>query len=213
MIEAALSGKKQGARGVNTLLLLQASKGFSDQATPGRIVGKYLTCNTDAAQSKFGGLSFNCLNGGIHIDAAQKTDLVFDIANPYTIEFWCYNTSLANVWWIYSGQPYYSDLKIYSGYVYVQDQGGSLNAPSSFMVTGKWSHVAITSDGTKVRFFVDGKLIGVPFAPKGWSLASYFLRFGTGEINSAAYLDQIRVSKIARYTAAFTPPTTEFVVD
>lgn len=213
MIEGLLKSNNGNGLGVKTLLLMQANNGFVDTANPSRTIQKSANPTIGSVQSKFNGLSFDCTTGGILIPASDKKDLVFPIAAKYTIEFWAYNTSLNNVWWIYSGQGSKSDLKVYNGNVYLQDEANSLNASSSFMTTGKWSHIAITSDGSNVKLFVDGKVIGTPFAPKGWSQSTYNLTFGSGEVLSYAYLDQIRVSNVARYTAAFTPPTDPFVVD
>ncbi len=214
MLETILSRKAGGGIGTNTLLLMQADKGFTDIANPSRLVQKYSNPVIGSTQSKFSNVSFDCTGGGILIPAASKKDLVFSADKPYTIEFWAYNTSLNNVWWLYSGRSAQSDLKVYSGNVYLQDEGGSLYAPSSFMTTGKWTHVAIVGTANdKVRLFVDGKIIGVPFLPKGWGHVNQQMVIGSGEINSWAHLDQIRISNIARYTAAFTPPTDPFVID
>lgn len=214
MLETIPSRKTGGGIGTNTLLLMQADKGLNDLANPSRLIENYSNLSIGSTQSKFGGLSFNCTAGGILIPATSKKDLVFSPDQPYTIEFWTYNTSLNNVWWLYSGRSSQSDLKVYGGNVYVQDEGGSLSAPSSFMTTGKWTHVAITGTANdKVRLFVDGKIIGIPFLPKGWGNINLRMVIGSGEIHSGAHLDQIRISNIARYTAAFTPPTDPFVID
>jgi hypothetical protein len=212
MLETLLSGKKS-VRGVNTLLLLQADKGFVDQAVTERPINKQGTVLIDGVQAKFSPVSFNCRSGGIIIPAASKQDLVFPAGQPYTIEFWTYNTTVTQGWWLSSQQSATSDLKIYSGNVYVQDESRSLYAPASYMTTGKWTHIAICSTGTTVRLFIDGKIIGVPFAPGGWSTLARNLLIGTGEVNSGASLDQIRISKIARYTAAFVPTETPFIID
>lgn len=214
MLESLLSRKKaSGGVGVNTLLLLQADKGFEDQSVSNRVINKQGTVLIDSTQSKFSSVSFNCRSGGIFIPAASKEDLVFPIGQPYTIEFWAYNTTVSQGWWLSSQQSAKSDLKIYNGNLYLQDEAGSLYAPASYLTINKWSHIAICSTGTKVILFVDGKIIGVPFSPGAWSALARNLLIGTGEVNSGASLDQIRISNIARYTSGFTPSETAFVID
>lgn len=96
---------------------------------------------------------------------------------------------------------------------------------SVFIADGSWHHLAVTFDGTKMRFWVDGSLNfektmagsyrgmywgGTP----GGGTAPAIGGCGT----SASYdwsgaLDEIRISSVVRYSAAFTPPTSEFADD
>lgn len=77
-------------------------------------------------------------------------------------------------------------------------------------------HVAITSDGTTARFFLDGVLRGSN-ALGGITLnwTNVFLAAGSsaGANNWIGLVDEVRVSNSPRYTAAFTPATSAFTTD
>ncbi len=76
----------------------------------------------------------------------------------------------------------------------------------------KWQHVAVTSDGKLLRFFVDGKLVTA--VPTGTTLnitrKPVHIGNGIGEDNTArgfdGWLDEILVSDVCRWTKNFVPP-------
>jgi RHS repeat-associated protein len=98
--------------------------------------------------------------------------------------------------------------------------GGSCTLPSGagglpLAITGTTpAHVAISYDGTTIRGFINGTLVSgcsvatgsaaVPAAPFGF--------FDSSGLNGANF-DEFRVSSTARYTANFTPPTSQFTTD
>lgn len=83
-----------------------------------------------------------------------------------------------------------------------------------------WYHVAVTRQGSTIRFFVNG----VQGTTQGTSVGAYSfpatattkigVGTGTGNVLSepfAGYIDDLRITKgYARYTANFTPPTAAF---
>lgn len=74
------------------------------------------------------------------------------------------------------------------------------------------AHVALTYDGASVRGFINGNQVctvatttaAVPAAPLG-----FMDNAGLAE----AYVDEMRVSNIARWVANFTPPTQQYATD
>ena len=83
----------------------------------------------------------------------------------------------------------------------------------------EWNHVAVVRNGTSWKIYVNG----IERASRTGSDTlvdwSYPLRLGTLWHSSGpyrewkGYLDEVRISNVARYTAAFTPPTEQFVTD
>jgi len=65
---------------------------------------------------------------------------------------------------------------------------------------GMWFHVACTYDGATQRLFVNGALEGSVAWTGQVLLDDFVIVAGHGD------LDELRLSSVARYTAAFTPP-------
>ena len=77
-----------------------------------------------------------------------------------------------------------------------------------------WNHIAFSNDGGTLRTFIDGQLTRthtgvnhVASTDKQFFVCSYFAA-STSPTGGPWWMDNIRVSKVARYTANFTPETT-----
>lgn len=85
---------------------------------------------------------------------------------------------------------------------------------------GAWTHVAMTWDGSTIRTFVNGKFLEA-FDKEGvLNDSPDTLKVGRrtrgGETHSifTGLIDEVRISKVVRYTeAGFTPPTKAFTPD
>jgi hypothetical protein len=83
--------------------------------------------------------------------------------------------------------------------------------------TNTWYHIAITRSGTDVKMWIDGTQSGSTLT-LGTDLYNGTATFTIGstdaELNDhSGYIDEIRISDIARYTGSFTPSTTAFSSD
>jgi hypothetical protein len=95
---------------------------------------------------------------------------------------------------------------------------------------GQWRHVALTRSASTgaLRVFVDGQLDGQASGAPGdasyrdgrataWPASDPFLVLGNekhfGPEAFAGWLDELRISRVIRYAAAFAPPTTPFAAD
>jgi hypothetical protein len=89
------------------------------------------------------------------------------------------------------------------------------------ITTGVWYHIALIKSGSTLSFYQDGtSYAGTTIAGSMTSTSTLFVSGSNilGAYTSANYslngwLDEIRVSNSARYTANFTPSTTPFVND
>ena len=81
--------------------------------------------------------------------------------------------------------------------------------------TGTWYHVAMVKNGDSYKLYVDG----TEEASDSWSTAypdwSTAIQFGDHSTRTEfeGYMDEIRISKMARYTSGFTPSTSAFTED
>lgn len=197
--------------GIKTRLLLRAADGIVDLAVPGRTVDVINSVPVATNISKFGGKSFQCTGGYLSI---PDKDFPFEPAD-FTLEAWVYPVALTDNQWFFSkGDGVSSCLKTYTSSLYLQTRQRSVNGARSMIPVNQWSHFAITRRGDVYNFWLNGasRMTVTDTAP-GWGNTSAALRVGGYEGSSSAYWDQIRVSNFARYTGAFTPPTTAFELD
>ena len=80
---------------------------------------------------------------------------------------------------------------------------------STLLAGGTWYHVAATYNNGAARVFVNGQPGTAATLPSGLRVAAD-LRFGgiPGYGRFAGNLDDVRISQVVRYSAAFTPPAT-----
>lgn len=81
-----------------------------------------------------------------------------------------------------------------------------------------FSHVATTWDGTTIRMFVNGTLQGTTAALSGGNTGDpassfYIGNRSAGDRGFIGLIQELRVSNVARYTASFTPQTSQFETD
>jgi hypothetical protein len=85
------------------------------------------------------------------------------------------------------------------------------------MVIDTWYHIAVCRNGASVKLFVDGNEIASQVvSPINNLTGGTSVWIGT-ETNQGAYLrgylDELRVSNVARYTGSFSAPTQQFSAD
>jgi hypothetical protein len=74
-----------------------------------------------------------------------------------------------------------------------------------------WSHMAVVYTGTAYKYYVNGYLISTVNSSK--KINANFWKQITFGPNWNGYIDSVRISSAARYTAAFVPPTTPHAYD
>ncbi len=136
----------------------------------------------------------------------------------YTLEAWVNLPNNGGGGWLWSRvTPNYLNLIVNSNGSVDIDKS-SVGIQRSFAAgtipTNTWAHIAMTSDGTTVRFFVNGVLKG-SFAAgsqsNGGGGSIVIGRYANGNGWFKGAVDELRwTSGVARYTADFTPPTAAF---
>jgi hypothetical protein len=122
----------------------------------------------------------------------------------------------------------WSDVFLWCGNLIWDDflvYGGSAGNYANFGVSqydaavadGNWHHIAAVYDGSQYRLYLDGTLkasqsasISLPSAMDVWVLSYDWFPWHTEHVKGT--MDEVRVSKVARYTSNFTPATS-FTVD
>ena len=207
---------------LHTKLLLHGDS-FLDGSKDKRVITNTGVA-VSTAQSKFGDSSFY-FDGSAYLTAPG-----YDFgAEDFTIDWWEYATNASagtrftsNFCTTYSTQAggillYVNEdgLKVYASSATNSNWNLISYQPSGVNVLNEWVHRAVVRNGNTLMLFVNGTLeysytlsgsIGynsnLPMGIGGWAVdapgSSYFFM---------GYIDEFRVSDIARWTESFTPPT------
>jgi len=177
------------------------------------------TAQISTAQSKFGGSSL-LLDGNSDYITVSNSNLGLSGAT-FTLEFWVYlNGGIGSLTCLYSDYNGGSAGMIINKTTddilaaYLTGDGADITGTTT-LSTGQWYHVALSGSSGSYKLFLNGTQEGSTFtgsATNGtstkyigcfyWTNLGGALRFVNG------YLDSFRITKgTARYTSAFTPPT------
>ena len=164
---------------------------------------------------KLGGKSMY-VNGG-YLTMASSSDWNFG-TEDFTIDFWVYFTGSGGNKQVLRIGNVYSSVYITLGSnldLYMASPGASswdITEATPIATTpslNAWHHVAVARQGTYIRYFYDGSLVGT--VESSASLASTndptMIGYGNDGEKMPGYIDEFRISKgVARWTDTFTPP-------
>ena len=200
----------------NTLLLLHAED-FSDSSNNANtIANNGVTLTAGKFDNSF------YFNGASNLSFAK---LISGIAD-WTIECWVKITSISSTeqMIVRLGGIAYIDyplacISIINGRInfssyYNASSTGFYKTTTSAINTGVWHHIAFTKFGSNFYGFVDGVLVMTTTGLSNLGTASTISYLGYCKIKSGqsnifwftGYIDEFRVSNLARWTANFTPP-------
>ena len=169
------------------------------------------------ANKKFGKRSFNVANS--KYISTTEIDIDNLLNNDFTIEFWYYTESNANDASIFS----FDGSDVY-GFLFNTQRANAwliaARANNSWITLGTfapiyndWTHIAVVRNDDDIIVFQNGNSV-LTYQNIGTINTSNNKRvlFGTDALTRCfnGLLDEFRVSNIARYTSAFTPPSAPF---
>jgi hypothetical protein len=222
---------------VSLLLHMDGSNGsttFTDSSgTP-----KTVTANGDAeistAQSKFGGAS-GYFSGGANRLSIPDSEAFTASGDDFTIEAWLRPTAWAagwdaNHWCGQANNIANNNNRSWSclihdgiaGFYYTTDGVTDRIHPFSAAAVelDSWFHMAVSIQSGVARVFVNGVVVGAHtlagaiFNSTADVVVGTFGKYaedGYPGLSFTGYIDDLRITKgVARYTAAFTPPTSVF---
>lgn len=215
----------------NTLLLLHmngtnASTFFDDDNGTGRSrkgISAIGNAQIDTAQSQFGGASALFDGTGDYLVVNPYTT-EFAFSSNFTIELWARPANVTGIKIMYDAR----NAGGYSENSPVIYQDGSTfkfyfaadRAISGTISANTWYHLAVVKSGSDYKFYVNGTQVGSTYTNSATVTASSVLWLGAHKANGAntgydynGWMDEIRVSSVARYSANFTPSTTAFTND
>jgi hypothetical protein len=211
----------------STALLLRGDGNLTDSSSLAHTVTNYGAAATGTA--KFGSNSLSFSGSSSYVRVAGSS--AFSLPGDFTLETWVYFNSASSA---YSGPSYgaciastypgqgvnagwqfringtssgFNTINIYTGET-------DLNWSGTFNLN-QWHHVAVTRSGSSMRAWIDGVQAGSTITCSDSMTPSSTNDLWVGRLNLSTYefqlnglLDDLRITKgVARYTAAFTPPT------
>lgn len=207
----------------NTQLLLNyTNAGIADAASQ-NVLETVGNAQISTAQSKWGGGSMAFDGTGDYLTVPDSPAWFLSTGN-FTIELWIYFSSTAslsmlvqqglninNRWILYysttTGMSF--DVASAAATLITCQQGSTAG-----WATNTWYHVAVVRNGNAFNIYRNGTSIAsatdtdsIPdFAGPLYIGGGAF----SGDVSLNGYIDDLRITKFARYTANFTPPTAAF---
>ena len=172
----------------------------------------------DTAQSKFGGACLLLDGAGDYI---QTTESIGFGTGNFTIEGWFRRDDVVTAHILFEFRTTEPQV---AGTLYADNQtliwyvngGARITSGNVLSSTTAFYHIAVARSGTSTKLFVDGTQVGSTYTDSN-NYISTRLRIGaapsTGSSDYDGWIDEIRVSNVARYTANFTAPTAAFTND
>lgn len=225
---------------VNTMLLVHAegtdaSTTFTDDNGTGRIqkgIQAFGNAQIDNAQSKFGGTSA-LFDGDVDYLTTDATGSLTFGTNDLTFEMWVRPIARTRgfpvIFGNESGSGFTSNSYIlmdrhnsyntkFTFWAFNHSSGSPLLTSSTSVSNGTWYHIAVVRNGSSWKMYINGTEESSATFSGSLDTSGRNLIFGVSgnlaiDTSYHGYLDEIRISNTARYTANFTAPTTPFQND
>ena len=210
-----------------TKLMLHMNSDFSDSSDSGH-TPTVNGATIDTSIKKFGAGSGKFVSASSqYVSYPSHSDFDFrTYTNSWTVDFWTYDTNIAdNHTYLSIGISDYEALVIAmlsSAPAVVWSENGSTNITlqGGSISNSTQTHVAVVNNAGTVTLYIGGVSVGSLAMGANMHLGGgYMVKLGAHyNLNSTWFFngneDELRISKgIARWTANFTPPTSEYTGD
>lgn len=196
-----------GGIDANTILMLHGETLADSSPTTKTLTNK--SAAVDSTTKKFGAGSLS-FNGSASIQVSSHADFAL---TDFTIDFWIYDTSTTAAYrrWISTSDNATILIreKSTSGTAEVYLSGTSITFAHT---KNEWVHYAIVRSGSTVTVYKNGVSVATGTYATAFAQVAYDIggRYSELSETTIGYLDEIRFSKIARWTSAFTPMTSAY---
>ena len=195
----------------NSTIISDSSLGEGHQS---QAINAYGIVSISTTQTKFGNsVYFNSgANGFLRVDPVD-----YKITNDFTIEGWIYPDSInqtGTLWLLGTGTTGQNSIYIDTSLIPYYSANGSLRITGTAIASNAWTHIAVSRSGANTRLFINGLQVGTTYVDStAWSSALVYIGSNSTANYYRGWLDDFRISNVARYTTNFSVPTTAFVDD
>lgn len=199
----------------NTSLLLNATNAGIYDATGQNVIETVGNAQVSTAVKKFGESSIS-FDGSGDILLIPATERMAFGTGDFTVEAWVYptatqtqyatmvsNVNNPNGWYMFFST---GNLVQFSNYATVAITS------SSALSNNVWTHVAVSRVGTTIRMFFNGVQVASATNSTTYGVATALNYVGSNGLTNyfLGYLQDIRITKVGRYSGNFTPPAAAF---
>lgn len=199
---------------------------FTDSSSSPKTVTPSGNAKISAANKYFGAASM-LFDGTDDFLTVTSNDLAFG-TGAFTIEMFVYRVGdgaagpSANAWAIdFRTASSSVDVQIICGFgptfpVQFNNNSVLISSLAPFIASnGKWVHIALVRNAGRTALYVDGVSQGDVADTNDYTATTAVIGARTSSIGGDrrslnGYIDELRITKAARYTANFTPPTAPF---
>lgn len=194
-------------------LLLPFDGDVIDASPNGATVTTFGSPTFSSGTAKFG-QSWLTTDGGTDYLTVPGSSL--DIGNTFTIEGWIRPTALGSSQYVFerrdASNTAFFELQLSTNGSITGRSGGTSRVWSTTVSTNTWYHFAFVGDGSNTTLYWNGSaLSGTIAASDAGQTSDGDLYIGRSVLSSTSeyrgYIDDLRISSVARYTSNFTPPT------
>ena len=196
------------------------ASGFVEAADrTGKTVNVLGNAQISSFQKKFGTASARFTTDGDLLEIGSDADLQYGFST-YTLEAWVHLTTGGRKQYVINkGNTAATTFGLYleTSNKLTGQHGTTVFTATTVLSTGTWYHVMMSRDSANQnRLFVNGVLEATTTATANitnsdnLTIGGYS---GTGNLSLRGYLDEIRVSTVARYTNNFAVPTVSYNSD
>lgn len=185
----------------------------------GKIVYAQGDAKLSAAQKKFGTASLALDGVGDYASVAPTSDFAFGTGD-FEFDVWLYRTNTALTTILdfrpQSGSTPYHQLNLSSTGTLRYAVNGTTVITGTTLTLNTWVHVAISRESGSTKMWVNGTQAGATYADTNNYSAPYSLTIGASNLGAngfAGYIDDLRISSVARFTSTFVAPTVSVTGD
>jgi hypothetical protein len=137
-------------------------------------------------------------------------------SGDFTIEMWLYSTATGaaqNILDARLSSTGYTIQKAATNEIYFYSEVAASTIVEAALTANQWVHVAIVRSSGTITLYLDGTSADTGANTSNYTsqIAVIGARFSKDQQYYTGYIDDLRITKgVARYTAAFTPPTAAF---
>jgi hypothetical protein len=173
------------------------------------------------AQSKWGGGSMYFDGTGDYLIPSANVPLTLGTGD-FTIEFWVYFTVGTTAsrglidWRPASTEGVYPTILTNTSSAIIFYVNSSTRITGGTLSAATWTHIAVCRSVTSTRLFINGTQSGSTYTDSNNYLGPALrpmigaTGFSAGGNAFNGYMDDLRITRFARYTANFTPPSAAF---